>query len=631
MEGDGSLKGTGSTGDLMRQVSALFGGGVSAGLADGELLERFQRRKTSGDFSGAEAAFGAIVDRHGKMVLNVCRRALSNPQDAEDAFQATFLVLARKAGSVRVDASNSIAPWLYGVTRKVAAKARRQSARRQAREVSVPGIEVAEPTSRFSAEELAERAELRALIMEEIDRLPGRFRQAIEAIDLDGCTQDEAARRLGWPVGTVRSRLSRGRARLRDRLTRRGIQAPSVIPIAGAPLVKAVPNGLAVSTIQAAVAFASKTALPGAISVPALTLAEGVLRMFTATKLISASMVFTIGTAIIAASAIPRPVQEKPAPDPEPIVEQKFEIELEPLEVQVLDSETGEPIEGATVIAKLWQVGRFPEIARDSTDAQGIANVARPSKAIDGFYLDANADGKVPMRASWLPEDLADEPPDTFTFELQTGETIGGIVQDERGQPIEGAKVYVWLFKRRDQEDGADWNTSTFPLTTNAEGRWSASYLPPEISKDTRILVRYEHPNFVGNSYGYNSDWELTIDQAQSLEAVHILADGVTIQGRVLDEAGQPVADARVIYVEDSNPSEIYEKKTDAEGRFQFHNVLLTTPPERGEPRFGQGLLPVTVEKAGFATTWVPVPLGQEAEPVEIVLQAPPAFGGSRR
>jgi RNA polymerase sigma factor (sigma-70 family) len=217
------------------------------------------------------------------MVLGVCRRALKNPHDAEDAFQAVFLVLARRAGSVRVD--DSLGRWLYGVSRKVASRARKRSERLRSREVSATSIDAPEPAHRGSAEALAERSDLRAVILDELSCLPGRYREAIEACDLDGCTHEEAARRLGWPVGTVRSRLSRGRDQLRGRLERRGLGLPAIAsPVAGR-LANPVSPALATATAQAAVRFAMRRAFDGSFPVAVAALTEEALRTMTLAKL----------------------------------------------------------------------------------------------------------------------------------------------------------------------------------------------------------------------------------------------------------------------------------------------------------------------------------------------------------
>mgnify|MGYP001096355021 CR=1 FL=1 len=203
---------------MVHDLTTLFSAGAVGGLTDGDLLARFASRRDA----GAEAAFAELVERHGPMVMGVCRRILNDPHDADDAFQATFLVLVRCASTVRV--ADSLAPWLYGVSRRIAVRARNAADRRKSRER--PGVESA--PARAPA---PDRSELLAVLDEEIAKLPGRYRAAVVLCDLGGASREEAARRLGCAVGTVGSRLSRGRERLRDRLTRRGL-AVSAGPLA---------------------------------------------------------------------------------------------------------------------------------------------------------------------------------------------------------------------------------------------------------------------------------------------------------------------------------------------------------------------------------------------------------------
>jgi len=188
------------TGEAMRDLRSILSGGAVAGYPDGQLIEQFLARR--GETS--EAAFSALVERHGPMVLAVCRRALSDPLDVEDAFQTTFLILARKAGSVRV--GDSLGRWLYGVSRRVASRARASVGRRidRERELATMGGGTA------FAESQGDRQELRGLLDEELGRLPAKYRDPLVLCYLQGQTHDVAARQLGWPVGTVRGRLARG-------------------------------------------------------------------------------------------------------------------------------------------------------------------------------------------------------------------------------------------------------------------------------------------------------------------------------------------------------------------------------------------------------------------------------------
>ena len=181
----------------------FFDGGNLSGLSDGALLERFATR----DGEAAELAFTALVERHGPTLLRICRAMLRNDHDAEDAFQATFLVLARKAPGLRV--RESLAPWIHAVGRRVAARAKQEAGGRRKRELR------AAERAKSQSEHNVDYHDLQAVLYEELTLLPEKYRIPIELCDLAGETHEDVARWLGWPVGTVKSRHFRGRERLR--------------------------------------------------------------------------------------------------------------------------------------------------------------------------------------------------------------------------------------------------------------------------------------------------------------------------------------------------------------------------------------------------------------------------------
>ncbi len=205
---------SGALGAVARKLGSLFEGGSMAGLSDRELLERYIAG--GGDPAG-EAAFAAMVGRHGPMVLGACRELMGDHQHAEDAFQATFLVLARRARSIRDP--DLLGNWLYGVAIRTARCARRQIARRRAREGSDAAREPDEDRGRGSsgqAGSVAPPADRRAIdreqaeaLHEEIGRLPRAFRLPVVLCYFEGLTLDVAARRLRCPTGTLHSRLAR--------------------------------------------------------------------------------------------------------------------------------------------------------------------------------------------------------------------------------------------------------------------------------------------------------------------------------------------------------------------------------------------------------------------------------------
>ena len=227
--------------DLARQLRSLFELGVVAGLSDGQLLDRF-----NAGGSQAESAFSALVERHGPMVIRVCRAVLADPHDVDDAFQATFLVLVRKARSIRRQAS--CASWLHGVALRAAADIRSSTARRtrHERQAGEQMPECPDTTDRVALDEL------RRVLDEELGRLREAYRSPLVLCYLEGRTCEEAAQQLGWPVGTVKSRLARGRERLRGRLLRRGV-APAVGVMALPDLTRAaVPPSLVRRVVEAA-------------------------------------------------------------------------------------------------------------------------------------------------------------------------------------------------------------------------------------------------------------------------------------------------------------------------------------------------------------------------------------------
>jgi RNA polymerase sigma factor (sigma-70 family) len=293
---------------LLQQIDTLFHAGSLGHLPDVELLRRFV---SGGD--DAERAFEALVERHGPMVLTACRRFLRDPADAQDAFQATFLVLARKAG--RIARPERLASWLYGVASRTAMKARVGIARRRRHEQIRAGT-VAE--GHHPADD--EGREIRTVLHEEIARLPEKYRAPVVLCHLEGMTRERASAQLRCPVGTVAVRLMRARERLRDGLVRRGfaVAAGALALDVGAEANTALPGPLVASTASAALAFAhGRIAAAGAVPARTLTLARRVLRaMFLERLLLTSPALLLAGALAAGAGLLARPAG--PAPEPAP-------------------------------------------------------------------------------------------------------------------------------------------------------------------------------------------------------------------------------------------------------------------------------------------------------------------------
>ena len=279
-------------------IRLLFEVGTVAGLSDGQLLDRFLDRRA--DEEVAEIAFAALVERHGPMVLRACRARLGDEHDAQDAFQATFLILARKAGSIRKQ--DSASSWLQGVARRVATCARRQAALRRAKERAAAGRTA-------EAVDDPDRGDLVPAVREEVGGLPEKYRTPLILCLLDGLTHEEAATRLGWPVGTVKTRVRHAKDRLRTRLARRGL-APSLAAIGGALAAQeasAMPAALVRATTRAALSFATN---PGVLSTSVAALVQLGLGSLIMTRWKVAALVITsVGALAAGANGLARQSQ----------------------------------------------------------------------------------------------------------------------------------------------------------------------------------------------------------------------------------------------------------------------------------------------------------------------------------
>ncbi len=266
-------------------------------IGDGELLAQFAAHRDE----LAESAFEVLVRRHGPMVLRVCRQVVGDRHIAEDAFQATFLILARRAGSIRQP--ERLGNWLHGVALRTAREARMRDDRRRRRESARAEGSLEEPvdeTARPDASVVC-REEFEVL-HEELSRLPDRYRAPVVLCDLEGLTYQQAACRLRCPVGTIGVRLRRARERLRVRLTRRGLAPTAGLlgVLLGSETASAqVPSLLVDSTVQAAMGFAAgKAAATGLVSVPVSALTDAVLRTMTLARLkIAMGVALAVGIA----------------------------------------------------------------------------------------------------------------------------------------------------------------------------------------------------------------------------------------------------------------------------------------------------------------------------------------------
>jgi RNA polymerase sigma factor (sigma-70 family) len=518
------MAGRSACAELLSGLRTLTHVGVTGNLSDAQLLDRFLAR--SGET--AELAFEALVARHGPMVLDVCGNVLRDPHNTQDAFQATFLVLASRAGSIR--RRDALASWLLGVARRVALRSRADVARRRVYEGRA-----AEANAYHSPEPPESWSELH----EEIDRLPERYREPVVLCYLEGLSTQTAAVRLGCPHGTILSRLSRARERLRGGLTRRGLAPTGLLTAGIAPgaAPTAIPPKLLTATVRASLIFTEQeTTAAGLVSTTAVALAKGVVHtmMISKLKTLAAAMlacVLTLGgiqtfARHSAAPVKPRERSSEPA------------AEMRTITVHVVDAD-GKPMAGAHVFRNhVYKPDGTNQVKIEnmdySTTADGKAVINLSGTSVD-LRLWAKKSGFVPLHAMWATQFQSDgdQIPMEFTFQMGRGTEIGGVVVSEQGAPIEGVKVevrdrtadsfhLVRIEKRLGQRpvrsnslaEGAE------AIVTDARGRWKLDNVPPDEEliavppgpADRRleppkppleIELHLSHPDYISDDMGW--------------------------------------------------------------------------------------------------------------------------------
>jgi RNA polymerase sigma factor (sigma-70 family) len=575
---------------LARQLGSLFASGSAAGLSDRQLLERISQPGQPVD----EAAFAAVVARHGPMVLGVCRQLLGDHHHAEDAFQAAFFVLARQARSIRNP--DQLGPWLYGVATRTARKARGRIARgRRAEERGA--VERPEARPAFEAGPAIDPEQAEAL-HSEIDRLSGTFRQAIVLCYFEGLSPDEAAARLQWPSGTLRSRLVRAREKLRRGLSRRGF-ALSLAPPAS------VSSLLRDSTTRAAIRFAARRAADRVLSAPAAALAQEVLRTMFVHRLKAAALALLMLTALAAGAGYlvhapataqddvgrgspgTRRVADRPpdrrSPDAPGSTPGRMIVTG-----RVLDPQ-GKPAPNATamVYASLKWPGRGDRLApmwpsplgRARSDGSGRFRLEAP-RVSSARHYDFGAVAIAPgYGAGWIKLDPdADRPAADVT--LRPEQVIRGRVFDVQGRPVRDVEVSVEQMAPLAADDatrpGSEPEGPYFladqphglpawprPAATDADGRFTIR----GVGRGLRIRMAIEDPRFAPLNLEVDTDASSAVkDLTMAVEPGRIITGRVTYA-----DTGESAPHARVTVGTQNEKFSAWagDFETDAQGRFR--------------------------------------------------------------
>ena len=570
---------------LMKQIESLYSVGVVVGLTDGQLLGRFVNRRGE---PAAEAAFAALVDRHGPMVLRVCRRILGDEHAGEDASQAVFLILSRRSEAIAN--RESIGSWLYGVALRVASKARVAASRRRLHECRGGEI-VADRRSREPGG--SDRGEERwTELFEELERLPESFRAPIVLCYLEGQTQEQAAAQLRWPLGTVQSRLARGRSRLKVRLSRRGA-GPSLGllgPIA-TPRITAAPAAWAETTLRLAMIWGGNdgSSATGSIHVGAgpapmaAVLAGEVLRGMFVHKLKLALWVLLIAVASAAGSrawtgsgTIPSAsgnLHGKAGPD---------EAQDRPIDARAkvdgpgvaitgwVAGPDGQPLAGARLESPILNIrektvttgpdGRFTITADEVPRNEFALRIDAPEMASKMFTIVAEPRplttaplGPAPTVYPMEPSGLIGRP-----LEMDRGSVVTGRVVRE-GKPVPAATIGLW----RDVH-GYDAMLGSPEVKTDAEGRFRFPHAPADARCWIYVATgSLERPGAVPPSPLRTPGRDLSVDLGDLM-----VRPGRTLSGRVVFSDGKPLPANAEIVVSADHAGGSLRTGFDQRGRF---------------------------------------------------------------
>jgi RNA polymerase sigma factor (sigma-70 family) len=560
----------------VRHLHRLAAGRDLVDAPDQQLLETFAARHE-------EAAFAALVKRHGPMVLGVCRRVLSNDQDAEDAFQATFLTLARKASSIRKQAS--VGSWLHGVARRIAAKTRQQQTARHRRELHAAPSPSADPLAEVTARELLMAFD------EELAKLPERERAVLVLCYLEGMTRDQAARRLRCSLSTANRLLDKGKDRMRARLNARGLALPGALLAAGLA-ASVVPPALAASATQAATKAIVLSALTGAAKVKtavAVVLAAG---LAVGVGLLAGRAPALSGAAEGGPQAVaPVPKDKSTLQQPDPAGGAKECI----VSGRVIDP-SGQPVAGAEMALMArqglmlsgwqgWTRFRNDLVRRIKTDHDGRFRLAAPRIELDMTMRQLRVAALAP--GFGIAFGLVDPDAKEAIVELRLTrlQPVRGHLIGIQGEPAAGVTVHVVRLSRPAVPGEPAGEVTLRPpealglaAMTDAKGDFAFQNLGPGLTVEMEIRdPRYKR----------KEDW--IVQTADSKECEHlklVLAPGRSVEGRVVyDDTGAPVPHARL---EVANP--IVNATADDKGRFQISvlpgdkDLAVHAYPHPGDP-----------------------------------------------
>ncbi len=594
----------------LRGVMALHGRDQEN---DEQLLHAFISRRD-------DSAFAALVGRYGPMVMNVCSRVLGQQQDAEDAFQATFLVLARKAATLRD--KTALAAFLHGTAYRMAMKAKQSAARRRSHEGQARSRSPVDPVDELSWREV------RTLLDEEVAHLSEKYRSVFVLCVLEGASRDEAAKRLGLKAGTVSSRLAMARKRLGQRLARRGVELTAVLAATAVmtPPALALPAGLIAGTIKAALATAAGDGLAGIVSASVAELVQGVTAEMMVSKAKTAMGLLLTVTLLSGAGACflasPQRQQGQPVParragkKAADVPRSAKPQAANTVEIQGRVLDPGDKPKAGAKLLLLSRKGKITPLGVSAKDGRFTVAVPKETMKRGDHWLIAQADG-AGIDFVGLHQFKNKKPAE---LRLVKDNAIRGRVVNTEGKPVRGVRVAVESIEAYGKNSLDTFRTAwinlwaggagtgmekqiysgagaLFAATTDADGRFVLQGMGAERTIRVRLCGAgiADTAVWVANRAGldpkpYNqavldhldkrikhANWRWSLLSGPD---VAVVAETEKVIGGVVADAdtGKGRAGVVVRLIRDSDELVQFppESRTDAQGRYEMHGVRKT-------------------------------------------------------
>ncbi|HVM62194.1 MAG TPA: sigma-70 family RNA polymerase sigma factor [Verrucomicrobiae bacterium] len=572
-------------------------------MGDWELLQAYVKHRS-------DAVFAELVRRHLDWVYSAALRQTRDPHLAEDVAQSVFVLLARKADKLRP--GTIVSGWLFRTTLFVAASAIRAERRRKIREEKAVAMA---PLTTSCPEDDIPWNQLTPHLDQSVAALSKTDRSAILLRFYEQKSLREVGQQLGLSEDAAKKRVTRAIEKLRKSLTRRGavLSATALAVEMAEHSVQAVPTSFATTVLQTATASTSASAVLPQLAretlrawrIAKLSLASGIAVVALTGAFLAVNATRPPGTA---GDRLPQaeqsdmttaPVANTPR-TPGNVAVTSLIASNRAIEITVIDARSKTPLAGAAVT--IW---KQRQKTTGFTDGRGRYQIELPENDPPHLSVAAHRYGFVPMRVDWNTLGGTFHLPTEFTFTLEPATSIGGVVEDEQGQPIAGASVFVLL--RGSSMDSASEelfvDVNDYKVVTDAQGRWRFDQAPGDLSD---LSIRLAHPDYISDAY-HNDTPVPPVEKLRDMTAVMVMKKGLSLTGIVVDSQGEPIPNASVAQGSDRNGTTFPKTKTDAQGHFAFGNVK-------------PGQVVLTVRAEGYAPELKMTEADSQTQPLEIRL-----------